>query len=37
MLSKVPREELSMILSRTGATDDRVRQGPAYGEARRRP
>lgn len=33
MVGKVPPEELSaLVFGRTGATDDRVRQGPAYGE-----
>ena len=33
MIGKVPRELLDeLVLSRTGADDDRVLQGPAYGE-----
>jgi hydrogenase expression/formation protein HypE len=33
MLGKVPPDELAaLVLGRTGATDDRVLQGPAYGE-----
>ncbi|MFP4589938.1 MAG: AIR synthase family protein [Halobacteriales archaeon] len=33
MIGKVPQEDLeAYVLGRTGATDDRVVQGPAYGE-----